>query len=201
MPLVHQIRAAHRASCSVIARLRAAKREIPPAARSPWRPGGGGRSVTVARRPDKSGNSGGGGDRQKKRSRGGGGGGRTREFARPRRQEEDRRRRRRPEAGALRRSRPAGRQIPVRPAAAAARRSRYGEIEAADRTRRAEHRQAPARVPDMRAVWIAAQIRPIGRRRSAEHAAAPDDLLAADRQHRGDALRKGAVGIKARNCS
>src|SRR5208282_314142 len=61
--------------------------------------------------------------------------------------------------------------------------------------RRGEHRQSPPRIPDVRSVRIPAQIRPVGRRRIGHHAAAPDDLLAADSEHRGDARRVWTIRI------
>jgi hypothetical protein len=47
----------------------------------------------------------------------------------------------------------------------------------------------------MRPVRIAAQIRPIGRRRVGHHSAAPNDRLAAHREHAADALGVRAVRI------
>lgn len=117
------------------------------------------------------------------------------EFARPRRQEER-----------WRRWRPAERWIfenhdgPTDKNEFVGRRRRHAKIIQREIRRRFElrpqHRQAPPRVPGVRSFRIAAQIRPIGRRRIRDHTTAPHDRLAADGEHRGDAPRIWTIRIK-----
>ena len=160
------------------------------AGRSRWWPA----EFDAARRPHESGHGGTDGNRQeeacaRRRWR------RQRcEFARPQRQEEQRRPRWR------RVARPGkydDRLIDI--AELVRRRRRYAKIVIGEIGRRVvgrgEHRQTPSRIPDMGPVRIAAQIRPIGRRRVGDHGAAPNDRLAAHRQHSGDALGVRAVRI------
>lgn len=117
------------------------------------------------------------------------------EFARPRRQEESRHSRRRCEAGAAEyQDRLIDESQFVR------RRRRHAEIEHGEIRRRidrrAEHRQAPPCVPGVWAARIAPQIRPVSRRRIGGHTAAPGNLLAAHRDHVGDAPRIRTVRIE-----
>ncbi len=116
------------------------------------------------------------------------------EFARPRRQEKYRRRWRRPETRA---GEDQHRTVDIDQFLR--RRGRNAEVDH-DKARRrlhlrAQQRQASARIPNMRTIRVAAQIRPIGRRRVVHHAMTPRDLLAAHREHRRDALRIGTVRI------
>lgn len=71
------------------------------------------------------------------------------------------------------------------------RRGRYAEIVVREIGRRlgdgGEHGQAPPCIPDVRAVRVAAQIRPISWRSIGQHGAPPDDFLAAHGDHCGDA--------------
>jgi hypothetical protein len=145
-------------------------------------------------RSDEMWNRGTGGDRQKvtlaRRRR------RRHEckFARPRRQEEQRRRRRR------RVARPVEHHDRlVDKKHFVGRRRRHAEIVIGEIRRRLEcrgqYRQAAPRIPLVRPVRITAQIRPISFRRIGDRAAAPDDFLAAHRQHPGDASGVRTVRI------
>ena len=140
-------------------------------------------------RPDKNGNGWGGRRRQTeafmhRRWRR-----QHREFPRPRRQEKQRRPRRRRIARADEHQHRLVDEGELR-----GRWRRHAEIiirrmPAAARAPAASIFQAPPRIPDVRAVRVAAHIGPVGLRRIGDHAAAPDDLLAADRQHAADAAR------------
>ena len=113
------------------------------------------------------------------------------EFARPRRQEKNRRRR-----GRLIVASPKRHHGPINNNQFLRRRRRHTEINESEIGRTfklgADHGQAPPGIPYMRTVRIAPQIRPISRRCVIEHAAPPDDLLAANRDHGGDASRVAA---------
>jgi len=62
--------------------------------------------------------------------------------------------------------------------------------------RRGKHGQPAPRIPDMRSIRVAAQIRPVGARRIIEHATAPNDLFTPDSEHRGDSPRISGRGIE-----
>ena len=116
-------------------------------------------------------------------------------FAWPRRQEEDRRRRWWPKTRSFEaQDRTIDKNQFIR------RRRRDAEIECRKVGRRFDLRaklsEPTARVPGVRTARIAAQIRPKGRRRIRDHAMAPDNLFAPDRQHRGDTRRIGAARKK-----
>jgi hypothetical protein len=113
------------------------------------------------------------------------------EFARPRRQEKHRRRRRR-----LIVAPPKRHHGPINNNQFFRRWRRHTEINESEIGRTfklgADHDQPAPGIPYMRTVRIAPQIRPISRRCVIEHATPPDDLLAANRDHRGDASRVAA---------
>ena len=71
------------------------------------------------------------------------------------------------------------------------RRRRHAEIDDSEIGRAfelgADHSQPAPGVPNVRTVRVAAQVGPIGRRRIFEHAVPPDHLLAANRDHGGNA--------------
>jgi hypothetical protein len=58
-----------------------------------------------------------------------------------------------------------------------------------------QFREAPARIPVVRAMRITAHVGPVSRRRIGNYSAAPNDLLASNRQHAGDATRIRCVRI------
>jgi hypothetical protein len=108
------------------------------------------------------------------------------EFPRPRRQEEQWRPRRRRVARADEHHHRLIEEAELR-----GRRWRHTKVIVGESRRRFERlpqlRQAPARIPVVRATRIAAHVGPISRRRIGHYGAAPNDLLAANRQHAGDA--------------
>jgi hypothetical protein len=116
------------------------------------------------------------------------------EFTRPRRQEEQRRsrRRRKARAGKHEHGLPEIDEL-IR------RRRRHAEVVIGEIRRRfgrgGQHFEAPAGIPDVWTVGIAAQIRPVSRRGVCHDGAAPDDFLAAHRNHRSDARGIGTARI------
>jgi hypothetical protein len=116
------------------------------------------------------------------------------EFTWPRRQEEQRRRWRRCKA---RPGKHENRLLEIDQFVG--RRRRHAEIVVREIRwrlgRGGQHFQATARVPYVRTIGIAAQVRPVGWRRVGCHGTAPDDLLAAHCDHCSDARGVGTVWI------